>query len=340
MSFLFSNRAKSQLTKAITSNDTTLTIMSGDGSLFPAISTTGGAFPVTLVSSNNSEQSEIVYCISRNGDTFTVIRAQENTLPLPFQSGDIVSLNMTAALYRRFPQAGWLGKFSQEIAQSPGGYQKGALVCDSTPGVYWTSLQDGNITPPDNTNQNWMRIDLNKIVHSTDIAGLVSGTGPSPGDINATQLFVGDQGQNLTVTDETGGTWRIQKQGDYATNTALAAEKNRAIQAENGLLPLAGGILTGTVSRSGGGVLPEVLGATGRTVIQAFTAVADNGTAVSFPRAFGGIPMCIIVNALEADWDVGAAAGTWTTTGFRMSNYSTNTAGRPQRISVMAIGPG
>lgn len=131
-----------------------------------------------------------------------------------------------------------------------------------------------------------------------------------------------------------------QPAGNYAQQADLDVERQRAIQAESGLLPLTGGIVSGTISRAGGGVLPEVLGTTKRTVIQAFTIQADNGVAVPFPQSFSGPPVAIVVNALESDWDVGAAAGTWTATGFKTTKYSVNTAGRPQQISVIAIGPG
>ncbi|OOL19627.1 hypothetical protein AL01_01200 [Bombella intestini] len=159
--FQFSNRVRTILARNITVGDTTLIAASGTGAEFPSPTAPGDAIALTLVSASNSRHYEIVYCVQRNGDTFTVWRGQEGTTPLPFQSGDLISLNMTAALYRRMAQAGYLGQFSPEVAQSPSAYRKGAIVCDGTDAaVYWISLQDQNSTAPGAGNPTWMKLDL------------------------------------------------------------------------------------------------------------------------------------------------------------------------------------
>lgn len=159
--FQFSNRVRTILARNITVGDTALIAASGTGAEFPSPAAPGDAIALTLVSASNSRHYEIVYCVQRNGDTFTVWRGQEGTTPLPFQSGDLISLNMTAALYRRMAQAGYLGQFSQEVAQSPSAYRKGAIVCDGTDAaVYWISLQDQNSTAPGAGNPTWMKLDL------------------------------------------------------------------------------------------------------------------------------------------------------------------------------------
>lgn len=169
MSFLYANRARTLLARSITPKDTTLSLMSGTGAVFPAITTPEDSFAITLISATSPNQFEIVYCVSRNGDALTVVRGQEGTTALPFQSGDVASLNMTAALYRRLPQAGYLGQFSQEIAQSPGGYRKGAIVCDGAPGIYWISLSDENTTTPGTDNASWQQLDTGHLVHADDL---------------------------------------------------------------------------------------------------------------------------------------------------------------------------
>ncbi|MCX8667109.1 hypothetical protein J3T99_05720 [Acetobacteraceae bacterium B3987] len=162
--FQFSNRVRTILARNITVGDTDLIAASGTGAEFPSPTSPGDAIALTLVSASNSRHYEIVYCVKRNGDTFTVWRGQEGTTPLPFQSGDMVSLNMTAALYRRMAQAGYLGQFSQEVAQSPSAYRKGAIVCDGTDAaVYWISLQDQNSTAPTADNPTWLKLDIHAL---------------------------------------------------------------------------------------------------------------------------------------------------------------------------------
>ena len=178
--FQFSNRARTILARNITIGDTALTVASGTGKDFPGPTGPGDAIALTLVSASNSRQYEIVYCVQRHDDTFTVWRGQEGTTPLPFQSGDLISLNMTAALYRRMTQAGYLGQFSQEVAQSPSAYRKGAIVCDETDAaVYWISLQDQNSTTPGETNPTWLKLDVTALEKSTgDGSGLSTRNGP------------------------------------------------------------------------------------------------------------------------------------------------------------------
>lgn len=170
--FQFSNRVRTILARNITVGDTTLIAASGTGAEFPSPAAPGDAIALTLVSASNSRQYEIVYCVQRNGDTFTVWRGQEGTTPLPFQSGDLISLNMTAALYRRMAQAGYLGQFSQEVAQSPSAYRKGAIVCDGTDAaVYWISLQDQNSTTPGEGNPTWLKLSLPELLDRLNRAG-------------------------------------------------------------------------------------------------------------------------------------------------------------------------
>lgn len=189
--FQFSNRVRTILARNITVGDTALIAASGTGAEFPSPAAPGDAIALTLVSASNSRHYEIVYCVQRNGDTFTVWRGQEGTTPLPFQSGDLISLNMTAALYRRMAQAGYLGQFSPEVAQSPSAYRKGAIVCDGTDAaVYWISLQDQNGTAPGAGNPTWMKL---------DIATLLAGNGNSPETTNGPVIL----GCTLDAVDET-----------------------------------------------------------------------------------------------------------------------------------------
>ena len=73
--------------------------------------------------------------------------------------------------------------------------------------------------------------------------------------------------------------------------------------------------------------------------IQAWTTTATNSSVITFPVAFSDVPISIFVQANSNSWDVGALKGTWTSTGFTLTNYGTNTANGSQQISIIAIGP-
>lgn len=94
---LFANNAKTTLAAPITSTQTTITVASGTGALFPN-PTTGQQFKVTLVSAASTSVYEICNCTSRSGDTLTVLRGQEGTSAQPFILNDIVGHFDTAAV--------------------------------------------------------------------------------------------------------------------------------------------------------------------------------------------------------------------------------------------------
>lgn len=99
--YLFANRASSTLAAAITPTDTTLTVASGQGSLFPSPSS-GEVFHLALV--DTSGNFELVRCTARSGDVFTVVRGVEGTTPQAFSAGSRVELRLTAEIMNNFIQ--------------------------------------------------------------------------------------------------------------------------------------------------------------------------------------------------------------------------------------------
>ena len=90
---LYTNNATTTLAVAVTAADTTITVATGTGLLFP--SPTGGDYAwLTLASATTTE---IVKCTARTGDTFTVLRGQQSTGATTFAIGDRLDLRMTAA---------------------------------------------------------------------------------------------------------------------------------------------------------------------------------------------------------------------------------------------------
>lgn len=90
---VFTNNATGALAAAYSDAATDLTLVSGQGALFPS----PGAeewFPVTIVDATN--QIEIVYCTSRTADTLTVTRGQEGTPARALGLGERVEHRLTA----------------------------------------------------------------------------------------------------------------------------------------------------------------------------------------------------------------------------------------------------
>lgn len=101
MAVLYTNNAIGHLSAAIDADDTTITLMSGNGGLFPAIvAGSGDWFPSTLV--KVSGEREIVKVTARSGDVFTVVRAQEGTPGLSWAVNDRFELRMTAAVLNQY----------------------------------------------------------------------------------------------------------------------------------------------------------------------------------------------------------------------------------------------
>lgn len=95
MSVLYTNNAYSTLAGAINSSVTTLTVATGEGARFPAISSSTDFFYVTVF---NVSVSEIVKVTARSTDTLTIVRAQDGTTAQSFSSGDSVQLKVNKAM--------------------------------------------------------------------------------------------------------------------------------------------------------------------------------------------------------------------------------------------------
>lgn len=88
----YKNNAASNLLSGITDTDLSLTVGSGEGELFPALSG-DDVFFVTL---SGTIGYEIVKVTARSTDTFTIVRAQEGTTAKAFAMGDKVEMLITA----------------------------------------------------------------------------------------------------------------------------------------------------------------------------------------------------------------------------------------------------
>jgi hypothetical protein len=93
MGIKLKNNAVSTLAVAIIETDVGLVVASGEGSKFPTLSA-GDYFYATI--SSSSTFYEIVKVTARSGDSMTIVRAQEGTLPLAFPISSRIELRVTA----------------------------------------------------------------------------------------------------------------------------------------------------------------------------------------------------------------------------------------------------
>ncbi len=134
MAVLYTNNAIGHLSAAVDADDTTITLLSGEGALFPDIADgSGDWFPCTLVNVNG--QREIVKVTERSGDVFTVVRAQEGTPGLSWAVNDRFELRLTAAVMAQLvPNSRKVNGKALTTDIALGATDVGAIAIDSTTG--------------------------------------------------------------------------------------------------------------------------------------------------------------------------------------------------------------
>jgi hypothetical protein len=95
MAVLYANNATTTLSASITNSATSLSVASGKGALFPAI-TGSDYFYITLT--NTAGAMEIAKVTARTTDTFTITRGQDGTTGLAWAAGDKVDLRITKSM--------------------------------------------------------------------------------------------------------------------------------------------------------------------------------------------------------------------------------------------------
>ena len=95
MTVKFTNNASTTIGTGINASATSLTVASA--SSFPSLSGADDYCYLTLQGATNTTR-EVVKATALSGNTFTIVRAQDNTSAASWVAGDIVELRMTAAL--------------------------------------------------------------------------------------------------------------------------------------------------------------------------------------------------------------------------------------------------
>jgi hypothetical protein len=92
MGIKLTNNAVTTIPSAVSSVQTSLTVTTGTGALFPILGG-GDYFYATLSDVNNN--FEIVKVTARTDDVMTITRAQESTLAIPFPANSRFELRVT-----------------------------------------------------------------------------------------------------------------------------------------------------------------------------------------------------------------------------------------------------
>ncbi|HDR2531223.1 TPA: hypothetical protein QCI12_001357 [Enterobacter roggenkampii] len=96
LTLLAANNAQTVLAAGISASATSLTVNSGTGSLFPALSDGVSFFKLTLIDAATGQLTEIMHVTARTGDTMTIERGQEGTTARAWSANDIAANMMTA----------------------------------------------------------------------------------------------------------------------------------------------------------------------------------------------------------------------------------------------------
>lgn len=126
---LFANNAATTLASAITASDTSITVATGTGALFPTI--TGVDYFYCTLQGTGGTPREIVKVTATAGDTFTVVRGQDGTTASAFSQFDYFELRVVAEEMRHIVPSGAIMMWSGSIASIPLGW----LLCDGTNGT-------------------------------------------------------------------------------------------------------------------------------------------------------------------------------------------------------------
>jgi hypothetical protein len=183
------NVASATVSAALASGGTSLSLTTGNGSLFPALGA-GEFFYGTLIDSGNN--MEIVKVTARSGDTLTIVRGQDGTTARAFNAGDKFELRLVAAVFSELVQRD--GSVAMTAALNHGGF-KSTNMADPT------AAQDG-------ATKNYV---------DTAATAKVSKSGDTmSGTLQVPSLTIASTANMLTLNDTDWGTRYLHHNGGLA----------------------------------------------------------------------------------------------------------------------------
>ena len=137
MTHQFKNNAVGALASSINDSVLSLTLQSGQGALFPQPSGSS-YFYATIIADDNTK--EVVKVTARSTNTFTIVRAQDNTSARAFDAGDRVELRLVAANMENFAQKDSANDFADTVSISKAAGNERILEFRSGSDVRWRSV--------------------------------------------------------------------------------------------------------------------------------------------------------------------------------------------------------
>lgn len=260
--YIWKNRAFGTLAAAITNSQTTITLSSGQGALFPS-PVSPQVFTLVLQSATNSTLYEITYCTGRSGDTLTLERAQEGTTGLAFNAGDLAQNLVTAGAldYGDYFPTGL-----------------GAITANTT----LTGASAGNYYNVGGSAETFISLNAATFTagqtigfRADQVAGISTTSGVFyGGSLPGTSSFTMPKASFIALQFD-GVNWR-QLAGSFLSgmgqNGGAFNSGNPNISASVSFTPLASGvvIVTGAAAQNGGGISSIGFTASGATVLNAY----------------------------------------------------------------------
>lgn len=182
-------------------------------------------------------------------------------------------------------QTGYLGPFDATFAQSIGGYPAGAIVCGGTPGAFWVSMADANVSPPGADGAMWQSL-FNGLATQAALT------------LEAQQRSSAEQTLNTAITEETAARLAAQ----YVPSVPAAGQTRITSLVENADGRAVFGDGTNAPVLANVADLPLSDPTQKIQVFTAYVKFASNGyTTITFPKAFapGVTPTVVLPSTQE-----------------------------------------
>lgn len=213
MGVLVKNNAYSTLASSISDVSTSVSLASGTGDRFPAISGSDYFYATLIDTSNNLE---VIKVTARATDTLTVVRAQDGTTARSYSSGSRVELRVTAKLLEDIRDSVTPGDNTITTAKLVDDAVTGAKIADGavSSALLATAVQQalapsGAVLPYAGTSEpsGWLFC-YGQAISRTTYAALFAALGTTYGSGNGSTTFnVPDlRGRVIAGQDDMGGT--------------------------------------------------------------------------------------------------------------------------------------
>ena len=250
----FTNNAATLLASSITAGDTSLTVSAATGSLFPTLA--GGQYFYCTLTNAAATVIEIVKVTARSTDTFTIVRAQDNTTASAFSAGEKVELRLVAKELQNFPQLDSTNTFAAAQTFSAGITSTATPVGVTSGGTGLGTLTANNVILGAGTSTpTFVAPSTSGNLLTSNGTTWVSSTPATPNVAGGASTV--SQGTSLTLTSASS---RVQNVTFTAANLSVTLPDATTLSAGGPTFIIANaGVNSFTVKQNGGIVLATLL---------------------------------------------------------------------------------